>query len=131
MTPRDPFGRPGWYGFGIIALLLILLPVACTVSQAARAQSPQPQAVQLTPEACGSLAQIVVRAAEARDMGAQHQRYAAYLARRFDENRLSETGRRIVLREIKLVFTSGLPVEQLELDVFTRCMTGPLGGEEI
>ena len=30
----DPAARAGWYGFGIIALLLIAVPFACTVTRA-------------------------------------------------------------------------------------------------
>ena len=123
MTPQDPFNRAGWYGWGIVAFLLILLPLACSVSHA---QEPR----QLTPNACHNLSQIVVAAAEARDTGARHQAYAALIARRFDRDNLPEEGRRIVLREIKRVFTSNATAEELELDVFTRCMTGLMGGTE-
>lgn len=41
MIPRDPFRRAAWYGWGILAVLAILIPYGCTVSQAnAPAASP-------------------------------------------------------------------------------------------
>lgn len=34
VTPRDPYRRAGFCAFAVIALLLIMLPYACSVSQA-------------------------------------------------------------------------------------------------
>lgn len=47
MTPRDPFEPAAWWGWGIIVLLLIFVPLACTISQAQeppeqRADGPVP-----------------------------------------------------------------------------------------
>ncbi len=37
VRPRSPFDRAGWYGFAIVAVLLVLVPAACHFTQAQQA----------------------------------------------------------------------------------------------
>lgn len=41
--PRDPFEPAAWWGWGIVVLLLIGVPTACTISEAQEPQVPQEQ----------------------------------------------------------------------------------------
>ena len=126
MSPEDPFRRAGWAAWAVVAVLLVSVLGFCRQAEAQDATGAR----LLSKEACRSLADLVVMAAEARDTGARHQPYARLLARRFDREGVSEATRRIIYREVKRVFASPLEAEQHDLEVYTRCMTGPMGGTD-
>lgn len=103
--------------------LLVGVPAACHVSQA--------QGARLSHAACKELAEVVAQAAVARERGMRHRVFADALARGFDAAGAKEVTRRIVFREVRRAFASPLSPAELEFDVFTRCMTEPLGEERV
>ena len=128
MLPHHRHVPMGWAGWAIVAVLLVGVPAACHGTIARE----RPEAgVRLAPPMCRNLADMVAKAAAARDQGVRHRQFVDAVSRAFDGAgpRVAEITRRIVYRELRRVFASAAAPAELELDTFTRCMTGPMGEE--
>lgn len=126
MEPQDPFARAGWWGWGILVLAMILAPLSC--AREARADSAT---VRLSIEGCRNFIDVLQQAVDARDAGIGLAAYRRYVLVRMDRAGVPPPVRLIVLREVDRAFKTRLPMEPLQLDLYTRCMTGPMGGEDV
>lgn len=126
--PHHRHRATGWAGWAIIAVLLILVPFGCTVSQA---QPAAPSTLLLNPAACAQLYALAEAFAKARDHGVPHERLAERLKIEMAGMGVPYVFGRIVLQELQRVYTSGLAPDAAGADVYARCMTGPLGGEDV
>lgn len=126
MVPRDPF-RPGiWAGWAIVLVLLILVPVACQVSQAQPAQ----QVLRFSPAACKQLAELAQMAGQARDRGIAEPALMEVLDYFLGAYRMPEPIAAVVRTEVRRVYGSARTPDQDGEALFTRCVTGPLGAPE-
>lgn len=122
MTPQDPFRRAGWYVWAIVAVLLVVWPVACHFTQA-QALAPDLGQVPGDPAAayfdCEALVAAVAPFADFRDTGSDIELVIGMLRTRTRGAPQSRID--IAAREIRRLWAEGLPRQEAAFQLFRRC----------
>ena len=77
---------------------------------------------------CASLSMFAEMIADFRDAGANMKRHLDLFRKR--NPTMTPVLKRILERELMRVYVENFPADKAKVSVYTRCMSGQLGGEE-
>jgi hypothetical protein len=127
----NPSRGAAWLPWAIVLVVAMAVPAGAWISQArAQAVLPDTGPIRFSAKACEQLGALVRVSAAARDDGIQARALRRVVDGFMMVYAIPEGMARIIRLEVGRVFTSTRRPEQLEQDLYTRCLTGPLGGTE-
>lgn len=111
---------------GLLVLALILLGWHA----AARGAQVTPGGIIFTEQECRNFAEFIQQVGDARDAGIGNGEWQAYLRKRMVRTGAPLEARKFLLSQASAAHLSGLDVERLEAEAWTRCISGPMAKPE-